>query len=173
MFTRTIFLSIYLRRFRCIPVVFSLTLNEFECIGKYYLLSRKLDSSHSNCFWKFVMPPPLFHYSCASHAQLLDNSGTNKGHRQENFRDRYQTNTKQNRAKSQFYTHSMLLKLLVHFYSFKHEFVSKGPVLNQLVCVCVDTHRNKKLCINYVSDIVTAFWKARIAVRKKLSLLCM
>ena len=36
LFTRTIFLSIYLRWFHCIPVVFSLTLNEFECIGIFF-----------------------------------------------------------------------------------------------------------------------------------------
>ena len=35
LFTRSIFLRIYLRRFRCIPVVFSLTLNEFECARMY------------------------------------------------------------------------------------------------------------------------------------------
>ena len=35
--------------------------------------------------------PPLLLYSCASPVQLLDNSGTYKGHRQVNFRDRYRT----------------------------------------------------------------------------------
>ena len=43
--------------------------------------------------------PPLLLYSCASPVQLLDNSGTYKGHRQVNFCDRYQTKTKHNRAK--------------------------------------------------------------------------
>ena len=53
--------------------------------GKHYLLSRNLDSSQSNWFWKFLMPPLCIICKIFSPVPPCDRTGFCKGHRQINF----------------------------------------------------------------------------------------
>ena len=60
--------------------------------GKILPFIQETHSTLNNFSWEISIPPPLYYiFSWPSPVQLLNISGTNKGHRQVNFRNRYRT----------------------------------------------------------------------------------